>query len=105
MVGELKSSHCALAVLRVRDGHEIGAVLEQLRNLQVLTRQEAGCRRFDFFQSLADPGHLWLLEAFVDEAAFTRHLEAPYTQAYFALRMTELVERTPLRELDANGDA
>jgi quinol monooxygenase YgiN len=100
-----KSTYCAMVTLRIREEHDAPPVWQALTGLQTLTRQEPGCLRFDLFQFAASPRDILLLEAFVDEAAFSLHLQAPYTQAYFSLAMTEVVEKTPLLEwkTDAAG--
>ncbi|WP_306602779.1 putative quinol monooxygenase [Azonexus sp.] len=94
-----KSTCCAMVTLRIREEHDLPAVWQALAALQALTRQESGCLRFDLFQFAEKPDALLLIEEFVDAAAFSRHLQAPYTQAYFSLAMTEVVEKTPLLEL------
>lgn len=94
-----------MVTLRIRQEHDVPTVWQALAALQALTLQEPGCLRFELFQFVESPRDLLLLEAFVDEAAFSLHLQAPYTQAYFSLAMTEVVEKTPLQELrtDAAG--
>lgn len=84
--------HSMLARLRVCDPARSDEVLTQLACLRESTLAEPGCLRFDIFGVTRETGQLLLLEAFVDTEAFSRHLQAAHTQAYFALKLTEVVE-------------
>ncbi len=96
---------CTWVTLRIRDECEPQAVVAALTTLQAMTRQEPGCLRFDLFRSDDHPRQLMLLEAFASQAAFERHLQATYTQDYFALGMTEVVASLPLSALKNHGAA
>jgi autoinducer 2-degrading protein len=45
---------------------------------------EEGCLRFDVLRDPDQPGVFYLYEAYVDDAAYERHKQAPYFQAMFA---------------------
>lgn len=95
----LSAACSAIVTLSIRDGKDVAQVSAELLKLQRLTRAEAGCLRFDLFQVEDEPRRLLLLETFVDDAAFALHLQAPYTQEYFALEMTEVIYKTTLSEI------
>lgn len=73
-----------LARIRCRPG-QADALRAALVELETATRSEPGCHEFSFFQALSDEGLFALLEQFENEAALQSHLQAPYTQRFFAL--------------------
>jgi quinol monooxygenase YgiN len=89
----------AQVTLKVCVGKDVGKAREALMTLQLQTRREAGCLRFDLFQWSADPSTFTLIEVFKDQSAFEQHLQTPYTQAYFALGMTEVANKQDVEVL------
>ena len=71
-------------------------MLDALRALEALTRQEPGCVAFSFYQALSDPEAFVLLEHFATQEAFEQHLQQGYTLAFF---QRELVIRSQVRLL------
>ena len=67
-----------------------------LVELVALTKTEAGCFRFVFFQAITDPEAFVLLEEFESEAALEKHLTASYTQSFFAASLVAKVVVRPL---------
>lgn len=65
--------------------NERWAVLTAFESHQALTRNEAGCLRFEITADEQDDCKFWLVEEFVDEAAFKFHQErtcqSPWYQA------------------------
>ncbi|MEH6348184.1 MAG: putative quinol monooxygenase [Bermanella sp.] len=65
-------------------------VKEAIRLLHSKTIQETGCIRFEILQHQDTPTHFTLWEEWTNEAALQAHYDAPHTQAYFALSLTEV---------------
>jgi (4S)-4-hydroxy-5-phosphonooxypentane-2,3-dione isomerase len=53
-------------------------VEEILAEMAVLTRAEPGCLMYEVHRSVDRPGAYFLYEQFVDEAAFTLHVESDF---------------------------
>lgn len=77
-----------LAHIRCKPG-QADAFRAALLALETATRKEPGCQEFRFFQALSDEGFFILLEQFENEAALQLHLQATYTQSFFALGWVE----------------
>lgn len=89
-----KKSVSKMAELRAHDG-QVDALKQALLQLEGLTQQEPGCRRFNFYQSLSVPSRFLLLEEFETDEALQIHMSAGYTQNFFAL---ELVAEAVVRD-------
>lgn len=63
-----------------------------LQTLETLTRQEAGCVAFTFYQAISQAEQFVLVEHFADQSAFDLHLELPHTRAFFALGLVAQVQ-------------
>lgn len=57
------------------------ALRSVLATLIAPTRAEAGCLQYDLHADLADAGHLFFIERFVDVAAIEFHNATPYLKA------------------------
>ncbi|WP_341678779.1 putative quinol monooxygenase [Niveibacterium sp. SC-1] len=53
-------------------------VIETLRHVAELTRQEEGCLRFDVYCDRAQPTRINTIETWADEEALKRHRSTPY---------------------------
>ncbi len=69
-----------VALIRARPGSE-SVVRAALAELQVHTRAEEGCRRYDLFESAATPGTYVTLEEWTDQAALDQHLGSAHIAA------------------------
>jgi quinol monooxygenase YgiN len=67
-----------------------------LKALETETRKEPGCREFSFFRALSSDDSFLLLENFVDQQAFDRHMQLPHTKTFFQLGLTASVQATDL---------
>lgn len=81
----------ALVTLEVIEREKIQETLNQLATLKKETLKESGCIRFDFFQNAEQPWEIFLLEIFENQSAFDLHIKASYTQAYFKMNLTNLL--------------
>ena len=65
--------------------------VDELTRLSLATvepsRAEPGCVVFELLQSTSDPDEILFYEAYVDRAAFERHLEAKHVRAWQALAL------------------
>lgn len=48
------------------------------------THSEPGCRRYEIFQSEADPTQFWAFEEYSGIEAFNSHMDAPHIRTLFA---------------------
>jgi len=78
------------AGLVTTQGHTAVEVKEAIRLLHSKTIQEAGCIRFEVLQHQDEPNKFTLWEEWTSEAALQAHYDAPHTQAYFALSLTDV---------------
>ncbi|WP_440904247.1 putative quinol monooxygenase [Catenovulum sp. SX2] len=78
------------AELVVTQPEKLQQTQTELLKLQELTLQEAGCIQFSVCQVKGDPYRFNLWESWVDENAFALHMQASYTQGYFAQNLTEV---------------
>ena len=62
----------------------LDTVKRELLNFVELTRQEAGCIRYDLHQDLADPTKFIFYETWRSKEDLDLHLKMPYIQAGFA---------------------
>lgn len=74
------------ATFVTRPGKE-EALLEVLRPVIELTRQEQGCRFYELFRSTEDPSRFLMWESWDSRADLDRHLQAPH--------VAELQRRAP----------
>lgn len=74
----------------------------ELLILVLQTQKEEGCIQFDLYKDNNEVGVYILWECFVNQYAFDKHLQAPYTKAYFEKakkHFLESVESTKLNKL------
>ena len=74
-----------VALITAKPGSE-GAVRDALTELRGHTRAEAGCVRYDLFESAATPGTFVTVEEWSDQAALDGHLASDHIAT--ALRVT-----------------
>lgn len=67
-----------------------------LKELELATVTEPGCREFRFYQAISAEDSFVLIEHFIDEAALKLHLQLPYTQSFFARQLVDKVEAIDL---------
>jgi autoinducer 2-degrading protein len=67
-------------------------VEEILAEMVVPTRAEPGCLMYEVHRSVDRPGVYFLYEQFVDEAAFTHHIESEPYQRLIAGEAVTLLE-------------
>ncbi|MBD9371439.1 antibiotic biosynthesis monooxygenase [Rhizobium sp. ARZ01] len=63
-----------------------------LAELRKATIVEAGCREFDFYQSISEPGLFLLVEDFASHAALDTHMHLAHTRAFFALDLVASID-------------
>ncbi|MEO3935478.1 putative quinol monooxygenase [Dermatophilaceae bacterium Soc4.6] len=66
-----------VALISAKPGSET-VVHEALTELAEATRQEAGCRAYDLFESAATPGTFVTVEEWADQAALDGHMASPH---------------------------
>lgn len=66
---------------RVRPGNE-QAVLDAVRALATLSRQEPGNRFYQAYQDPDEPGVIRLFEVYDDEPAYQAHVASPHFTQY-----------------------
>ncbi len=69
-----------VALIRAQPGSE-SVVQAALEELQVHTRAEEGCRRYDLFESAATPGTYVTVEEWTDQAALDQHMGSSHIAA------------------------
>jgi quinol monooxygenase YgiN len=69
-----------------------------LKALETETRKEPGCREFSLFRALSSDDSFLLLEDFVDQDAFDRHMQLSHTTTFFQLGLTASVKAMNLPE-------
>ena len=62
----------------------VDATREALASLVEPSRAEAGCERYDLFQSTDDPTRFQTVEQWADAAAIQTHMASDHVQAAFA---------------------
>lgn len=73
-----------------------------LQTLEALTRKESGCVAFSFYEAISNQGSFVLLEHFVNEEAFSLHMQLAHTQAFFALDLVERVQAFSMTQVPAS---
>ncbi len=77
-----------IAYIRARVGQEL--VLKQaLIELERVTRLEAGCVFFSFYQSLSNTEGFVLIECFASNKALEQHMQLPHTLHFFSMNLVE----------------
>lgn len=72
-----------IALIPAKPGSE-GVVRDALTELLGHTRQEAGCLKYELFESAATPGTFVTIEEWTDQAALDAHLASPHLAAALA---------------------
>lgn len=80
-------------VLTVRDAADVPVVRDLLASAMRLSRKEAGCLRFDIYQSEADQRRFTLVEHWESPAALEAHRQAEAYTTIYKPRVMPLVER------------
>lgn len=71
-------------------------LISELQVLEACTRREPGCLEFTFYQAISDASEFVLIERFQDAQALRSHMDAAYTQRFFALDWVTAVKVQPL---------
>lgn len=99
-------SHFSLnALVKAVDGQPLPAVRQAIKQLESDTQTEPDCLFFKIQELEQSPGYFMLWEIFTDKAALDAHFQMPHTKHYLTKNMTEIVDVTHLRALEANHDA
>jgi len=85
-----------IATLTLKKSDKLAFLIEQLKELQKLTRKEPGCVSFTFYQQEQQLDTFILYEQFKDQASLDTHLGLPHTQAFFSHRLVSVSQITPL---------
>ena len=67
-----------VAPIQIKPGYKERFIEEMIEDARGSVRDEPDCRRFDIIQDANDTNRIWLYEAYKDEAAFRKHLQAPH---------------------------
>ncbi len=81
--------------LTVKDPAHADEIAELLREAGRLSRQEAGCVRFDVYRSTAQPDRFLLCEWWESQAAWEAHREAQAFTTIYQPQVLPRVEREP----------
>ncbi|QIE56009.1 antibiotic biosynthesis monooxygenase [Pikeienuella piscinae] len=82
-----------LAIHRVKAG--MRATWAELATVNAeAARSEPGCLQFDVVLSDEEPNMAFLVEMYVDRAAWDAHLQKPYCRSFMSAIETMLVDRT-----------
>lgn len=79
-----------LAEFTVKSGFE-ERVAQLVADFGRLVRDEPGNLVFDVYTKESNPRAYWIFEVYQDEAAFEKHITAPYGQPFNA-ELTQMIE-------------
>ena len=86
--------------VRIDDRDHVRAVM---RDTQAAVSAQPGCVRYDFAESLAEPGRFVLVQQWEDRAALERHYGSPAFADYQAAVGPYLVRSSDLRVYEADA--
>jgi quinol monooxygenase YgiN len=89
----------ALSVSMTFPAESIAEVREFLKNLTVLSNQDAGCVEYWWAQTLEDPNTLRLYEVWESQEILKAHLELPHEKDFMA-KVQPLVQKIDVRYYD-----
>ena len=89
----------ALSVSMTFPAEAMAEVREFLKNLTVLSNQDAGCVEYWWAQTLEDPGTLRLYEVWETQEALKDHLDLPHEKEFMA-KIQPLVQKIDVRYYD-----
>lgn len=81
--------------LSVKDPSNISTIREQLAKACQLSRQEAGCERFEVYQSQADEGKFLLVEWWQTKEAWEAHRQNRAVTEIYVPLVLPYVDREP----------
>lgn len=84
---------CLTVVLTVRDATDVPQVRTLLGEALRSSRTEAGCLRFDVYQSETEPRRFTLVEHWASDAALDAHRQATAYTTIYKPRIMPLVDR------------
>jgi quinol monooxygenase YgiN len=87
------------AIIRAKPGQEDRLRLELVKVVKA-TQAEPGCRMFHIHEIADSPGQFMLWEVFASRQSLREHVEAAYTQAYFAVAQSLMSQPTEVIKLD-----
>jgi len=77
------------------------SVIDTLRHVAELTRQEEGCLRFDIYRDRDNPLRINTIEIWADEASLKRHRSATYVNTAIFSLVGKVNGMPQMRVLDA----
>ena len=81
-----------VAVIWTAKEEQQETILEVIRKMTPLSRQEPGCLTFHTFRSMRDPRLFFIHSRWVDADAFQKHAELPHT-VQFLERVDALLDQ------------
>ena len=81
--------------LTVKDAANVAVVRERLGTACRMSREEAGCERFEVYQSQADNRRFLLVEWWASKAAWETHRQNRAVTEIYVPQVLPLVEREP----------
>lgn len=88
------------ATVQAKPEH-IGAVDAALRNMVLPTRAEAGCVKYDLYQSKEDATNYHLLETYDDDEALARHHQSSHFAELVASLTDKLAANIQIKRIGA----
>ena len=67
-----------IATIHVKPGFTEQFIAASVEDARGSVNNEPGCLRFDVLQDRDDPNRIYLIEEYVDEAAFRSHVQQPH---------------------------
>jgi len=67
-----------IVTINIKPGFKERFMPSMLEDAEGSVNNEPGCLRFDVFQDSEDPNRIYLMEEYVDEAAFEAHTQQPH---------------------------
>ena len=84
---------CLNILLTAKNEADIPRLRDLLVEAMRMSRAEAGCLRFDVYQSTAEPRRFTLVEHWADQAAVDAHRLAPAYTTIYKPQVMPLVDR------------
>ena len=74
-------AYVVTAIWTAKEGQE-EHILEVIKKMTLLSRQEPGCLHYQAQRSLTDPRVFFLYEQYVDAAGYEAHMATPHFERY-----------------------
>lgn len=94
---DMKTEVTVVAHIRAKP-NSVGLVRQELKKLVPITRDEAGCLRYDLHEDNASPAHFIFIENWASRELWQAHLDAPHIAAFNAAT-DGAIEAVELHEL------